>query len=140
MKTNPQDGKPRHWLIFDGDCGMCRRCAHWVMRHDKRHQFVSAPFQNTPSPPMTPQLKRACEDAVHVVTRDGRILRAGVAVMFILRAILPRPWGFLPRILSGAPWIWPIEAGYKWVAENRPCAARFFFPNGETVNDARPGA
>lgn len=121
MKNNT----PRHWMIFDGDCGMCRRCAHWVIRQDRRGQFISAPFQNTPSPPMTPQLKKSCEGAVHVVKRDGKILRGGAAVMFLFLRLLPRPWGFIPRHLGQAPWIWPVEIGYQIVARNRSFFARF---------------
>lgn len=120
---------PRHWMIFDGDCGMCRRCAHWVIRHDTRGRLIAAPFQNTPSPPMTPKLKKACEGAVHVVTRDGKTLRGGGAVLFLFRQILPLPWGFIPRILSGSPWILPVETLYQIVARHRPFFARFIVPN-----------
>jgi predicted DCC family thiol-disulfide oxidoreductase YuxK len=129
MKTTHDNFAGRHWLIFDGDCGMCRRCAHWALRHDKRNLFVAAPSQNTPSPPMNEELRRACEGAVHVITRRGEVLRGGRAVMFLLREIAPKPWGFIPRILGRAPWIYPIEIGYNFVARNRPLVARFFFPN-----------
>lgn len=127
--THSNLSKPtRHWLIFDGECSMCRRCAHWVIRHDSKGRFIAAPLQNTPSPPMTPQLKVACEGAVHVITRDNQIYRGGMAVLFLFRQIMPLPWGFIPRLLSGAPWIWPIEFVYQIVARNRPFFASFIVP------------
>ncbi len=124
----PQE-RPRHWMLFDGDCGMCRRCAHWVIRNDSKGKFIGAPFQNTPSPPMTLELKKACAFAVHVVKSDGEILRGGVAAMFLIREIVPRPWGFIPRLLGQAPWIVPIEIGYQIIARNRLFFARFILPD-----------
>ena len=78
---------------------------------------------------MTPQLKAACEGAVHVITRDNQIYRGGAAVLFLFHQLLPLPWRFIPRLLSGAPWIWSIEIIYQIVARNRPFFAGFIVPN-----------
>ena len=73
---------------------------------------------------MTPALYRDAARAVQVVTRDGRVLRAGRASLFVLERIgYPR----LARVLRLPPMIWGVEAGYRVVAANRPLFARFFF-------------
>ena len=73
---------------------------------------------------MTPDLYAACERAVHVVTADGKVLRAGRACLFILERI---GWGWQARVLRLPPFIWAIELGYRIVAANRPFFARFLF-------------
>jgi predicted DCC family thiol-disulfide oxidoreductase YuxK len=75
---------------------------------------------------MTPELSRACARAVHVITRDGRILRAGRACLFALGEI---GWSrLLIRLLAAPPLVWLVEAGYWIVARNRGLFSRILFP------------
>ena len=73
---------------------------------------------------MTPELRRACARAVHVVTAEGRVLRAGRATLFAL-AHAGHPT--LARVLGWPPLVWGVELGYRIVAANRPFFARFLF-------------
>ncbi len=73
---------------------------------------------------MTPTLRVACEKAVHVLTTDGRVLRAGRASLFVLEQIGYRA---IARLLRLPPLIWAVELGYKIVAANRPFFSRFLF-------------
>jgi predicted DCC family thiol-disulfide oxidoreductase YuxK len=114
----------KHWLLFDGDCDMCRRSAAWVRRRDMQRQFEIVAYQSAPSPPMTPTLAAACEKAIHVVRADGTILRAGRACLFILERI---GWGRWARLLTVPPFLWLVELGYWIVARNRSFFARFLF-------------
>ena len=126
---NDQLQSSKHWIFFDGECPMCRRCMHWAIRRDKGRQFVAWAYQNAPSPPMTPELRRACEGAVHVITKRGKVLRGAAAVVFLFQHIVPKPLGFVPRILAQAPWIWPLDIGYELVARNRMRIGCFVLPN-----------
>ena len=122
----------RHWLLYDGQCPMCRRCASWIKRYDTRDQFIAAPAASAPAAPdgpMTPQLREACESALHVVTARGEILRGGRAVLFAFSRILNSPLRRWASGLSRAPWIWPIEIAYALVAKNRMRVGRFVLPN-----------
>ena len=116
------DGK--HWILWDGDCGFCRRSVNWVRRRDRGHQFHDVPYQEAPSPPMSPELAAACERAVHVLTREGRLLRAGRATLYILERV---GWGLFARLLSLPPLVWLVEAVYWVVARNRDFFSRFLF-------------
>jgi predicted DCC family thiol-disulfide oxidoreductase YuxK len=73
---------------------------------------------------MTPELRATCEKAVHVLTADGRILRAGRASLFVLAHI---GYGWLARPLMIPPFVWLVELGYRIVASNRSFFARFLF-------------
>ena len=73
---------------------------------------------------MTPELRLACERAIHVITADGETLRAGRAAMFILERT---GWGAFARLLTWPPFIWFVELGYWIVARNRIFFSKFMF-------------
>lgn len=74
---------------------------------------------------MTPELYEACKHAVHVMTVDGQILRAGRAAIFTLEEIGYPKW--LVRPLRVPPLVWFTEIGYQIVARNRTFFSRFLF-------------
>lgn len=53
---------------------------------------------------------------MHVLTCDGRTLRAGRAGLFILGEL---GWRRTARIAALPPFVWLVELGYRLVAENR---------------------
>ena len=82
------------------------------------------PFQELPTPPMTPELYRSCQQAVHVRCADGRVLRAGRACLYILHTLGYR---HLATLLALPLYVWLVEAGYSLVARYRPFCARWLF-------------
>lgn len=114
----------KHLILWDGECGFCRRCIGWVRRRDAQKIFNDSPYQTAPSPPMTPELRAACENAVHVTMGDGTTLRAARAALFILGRV-GHP--IIANILLTPPFIWFAEIGYRIVAGHRDFFARFFF-------------
>jgi len=111
-------------LLWDGDCGFCSRSVEWVKRRDTRGAIRAVPYQEAPSPPMTPELRAACSRAVHLLTPEGRVLRAGRACLEVLRRIGYPFWATLGSI---PPLVWAVELGYWLVARNRMLASRFLF-------------
>jgi len=114
-------------LLWDGDCGFCRRSVLWAERHDTGHAFQAVPYQQAPSPPMTPELRAACSRAVHLLTPEGRVLRAGKACLWVLARI---GYPVLARVLAVPPLVWVVELGYWLVARNRKLASRVLFRRG----------
>lgn len=118
----------QHWLLWDGDCGLCRNMVAWAERRDRRGLFHAVPYQRAPSPPLTPALREACRRAVHVVTTDGRVLHGGTACLFVLARIgHPR----LARLLSLPPFSWAVALGYRIVVHNRELFNRLLFHSDE---------
>ena len=125
-------------VLWDGACGFCRRCVAWMERRDAAGRFEAVPYQQAPSPPMTPALADACARAVHVVFPDGRVLRGGRAVLAVLGGLGVPGMGLLAR----RPFIWPIELVYRVVAANRLAFSRWFFPcedGGPLLGRRAPG-
>jgi predicted DCC family thiol-disulfide oxidoreductase YuxK len=92
-----------------------------VKRKDLQHRFEVVAYQEAPSPPMTPALRSACEQALHVVTADGTVLRGGRACLFIVEGL---GWRGLARFLGWPPFIWIVECCYRLVAANRRLFSR----------------
>ena len=114
-------------LLWDGDCGFCRRSVQWAERRDTGHAFQAVPYQQAPSPPMTPELRAACSRAVHLITPEGTVLRAGRACLWVLERT---GYAGLSRVLSLPPLVWAVELGYWLVARNRQLASRVMFRRG----------
>ncbi len=113
----------RHIILFDGQCGFCRRAVARVTSRDRKGMFIAIPYQDAPWPPMTSDLSAACARAVHVVRSDGGVLRGGRAVLFILEHT---GLGSLARLLAHPPSVWVVELAYRAVARNRAFFSRFF--------------
>ncbi len=73
---------------------------------------------------MTPELRRACVRAAHVVFPDGHTMKSGRAALFVLSQV-----GFQwpAAILALPPFIWFVELAYYVVARNRRFFSRFLF-------------
>lgn len=125
----------RAWVFWDGECGFCRRSISWAVRHDHSGILRPVPYQRAPSPPMTPRLRRACARSVHVVTPEGRVLRAGRAVLYIIGVC---GWPTAARLLGLPPLVWAVEIGYRIVSENRTFVGRFLLTH-EPVDPTKTG-
>jgi predicted DCC family thiol-disulfide oxidoreductase YuxK len=119
--------QPRHDLVlWDRDCGFCRRSVEWVQRRDaaREARFAFAPYQQSDDPRVDDRLRQACSRAVHVLTREGAVLRAGRASLYVLRRIGYRKTS---AVLGVPPLRWLVELGYWIVARNRRLFSKIFF-------------
>jgi predicted DCC family thiol-disulfide oxidoreductase YuxK len=114
-------------LLWDGDCGFCRRGVAWAERGESGHAFRAVPYQQALPPPMTPELRLACTRAVHVLTADGQVLRAGRACLWVLERV---GYPVLAKVLALPPLVWAVELGYWLIARNRRLASRLLFRRG----------
>lgn len=74
---------------------------------------------------MTPELREACEEAMHVICRDGTLLKSGRATLYIYSGL---GWRQSAALLSLPPVIWLVELMYWVVASNRLFFSRLLFP------------
>jgi predicted DCC family thiol-disulfide oxidoreductase YuxK len=114
----------KHWVFYDGDCGMCSRYAEGLKKADKTSVFHVIAYQDAPSPPMTDELRKRCERALHVSTANGTILGGANAVLFIKSKT---GWGWFASLLRLPPIIWIAELLYKLVANNRYIFSKWLY-------------
>jgi predicted DCC family thiol-disulfide oxidoreductase YuxK len=94
------------------------------LRRDTGRAFSAMPYQEAPSPPMTPALRAACARAFHILTPEGEVLRGGRAALYVLRT-LQHP--VLAAVLAVPPLVWAVELCYWLVARNRRLVSRVLF-------------
>lgn len=70
---------------------------------------------------MTPELRRASERALQVVTAEGRVLSGGRAALFVLEHL---GWRVPARLLSHPPLVPLVEAAYRLAARYRGLLGR----------------
>lgn len=122
MLTQPlQKPRARHLVLWDGDCGFCRRSVEWLAAHDRRGALEFKPYQSVE---LAPSLQESCGHAVHVIKSDGQVLRAGRAMMFCGQFTRYGGWA---RIAQWPIFLPFIELGYAFIARNRMWLSRFFF-------------
>ena len=117
----PGQIKGRHLVLWDGECGFCRRSVEWIAAQDRRRALDFKPYQSVD---LAPSLQQACEKAVHVIKSDGTVLRAGRAMLFC--GEFTRFKGFA-RIGQWPIFLPFIEVGYALVAHNRDWVSHLFF-------------
>ena len=108
--------KDKAILLWDGDCGLCRRCVAWAEARDDEQKLRAVPYQQAPSPPMTDELRERCQRAVQLILPDGTILPAGRACLSVMSLL---GWKKTAALLSFRPLVWGVEAGYRLAAKNR---------------------
>ena len=121
MSAIPASSKPRHLVLWDGECGFCRRSVEWLAANDRRRALEFKPYQDAN---LAPSLAKSCEKAVHVITTDGQVLSGGKAMLFCGQFTRFGGWARIGQ--------WPIfmpfvDLGYKFIAHNRNWVSNFFF-------------
>ncbi len=109
----------RTWtLVFDGDCGFCRRCVALLAKWDRVGRLVYVPFQDAAALERLPPLDRhALEQAMHLVTPE-RMVYAGAAALPPILRIVPFGWTLAWTFrVPGVPWL--AAKVYRQVARNR---------------------
>ena len=112
----PEEANGRPLLLWDGGCGFCARVVRWLRKTDTLGVFAITPYQDVPTPPMTPALYDQCGHAIHLIYPDGRIERAGKAALSVLGML---GYKRTALILKFPPFIWFVELGYWIIANNR---------------------
>lgn len=113
--------KQHHLILWDGECGFCRRTVSWLLAHDRFGHLQARPNQEADIPD---ELRAACQSSVHVVKSDGKVLRGGRAVLFCGQQTR---WHQLARIGMWPVFLPFIEIGYAFVAKHRHIFSRFLF-------------
>ncbi|RYG60219.1 DUF393 domain-containing protein [bacterium] len=104
----------KHLVLWDGECGFCRRCVVWLRKQSRSDSLEFCPYQEAD---LSPELREACSRSIHVIKSNGEILKAGKAAMFLGRFTR---WNRLARMGEWPMFLPFIELGYSIVANNRP--------------------
>lgn len=117
-------GEKRFTVIYDGECGLCRRSVERLRRWDTTDRLRLLPFQAPGVMDRYPDIDEAeFRKAVQLIAPDGRRWSGADAVEKALEQTRARPLAWLFKL----PFARPIaRRGYRWIARNRSKLARFF--------------
>lgn len=118
-------GPDRHVVVYDGECGLCRRSVELLRSWDRHGRLELLPFQAADVMDRFPEVEAAeFRAAVQLIAPDGRRWSGADAIEKVL-ALTPR--GRPIAWLFELPFARPIARRvYRWVARNRGKLARFF--------------
>lgn len=111
----------KHLVLWDGECDFCRRCVVWLRAHDRFGRLDFCPYQGAD---LSPAMREACSQALHVVKANGDIIWAGRAALFCGRFTR---WHGLARIGEWPVFLPFVELGYRVVAANRDLFSKLLF-------------
>lgn len=123
MLTSVQPPPEKPVLIWDGDCGFCRRSV------ERLHHTVGEAIDYVPYQQRDINLRQIptdqLQETVHFVDADGSVSQGAEA---IFRACAHAPGGgrSLRLYQRFPPFRWASESVYRIVAQNRSFLSRFF--------------
>jgi predicted DCC family thiol-disulfide oxidoreductase YuxK len=114
----------RFKLLYDGECPLCRREAHWLQSRN-RHGYLA--FEDICSPGFDPALYQTTHEelmgVIHGVFPDGRIVRK-VEVFRQAYRVIGLGWLLAPTGWPGLRWV--TDRGYELFARYRMPIGRMF--------------
>ena len=121
--------RTRPTLIYDGDCGFCRRAVDLLRRWDREQRIALIPFQDHLRMAAFGIPLPALAAAMHLVLPppDGRVLAGADAVPELLRLLPGKRWlasGFRVPGVQGL-----ARRLYAWIARRRHCLVRGYGVN-----------
>lgn len=118
------DREPRFTVVYDGECGLCRRSVERLRAWDTDGRLRLVPFQAPGVMDRYPEIPEIeFRKAVQVIAPDGRHWAGADAVEQALRRAGKRR---LARLFD-LPLARPIARRiYRWVARNRSWLGRLF--------------
>ena len=109
-------------LIYDGECGMCRKAVELLRRWDREHVLRFVPFQDQVAVARFGIALPALAAAMHLIVPGGRVYAGADAVPHLLRLFPGKRW-LAP--LFGIPGVLPLARRlYAWIASRRHCLVR----------------
>lgn len=108
-------------VLYDGDCGFCKRMLAKLLAWDRRRRLRPVPLQGAEAEGLLPGMSEEQRMASwHLVAPDGGVRSGGAAVAPLLRML---PGGAAPAWLADRM---PAAAdrAYRWVAAHRTTLGR----------------
>ena len=120
MPSRPESRNPT--LIYDGECGVCRKAVELLRRWDREHELRFVPFQDSVAVARFGIALPALAAAMHLVSPDGRVYPGADAIPELLRLFPGKRW-LAP--LFRIPGVLPLARRvYAWIAVRRKCLVR----------------
>lgn len=122
-----QSIKKKPIILFDGICNLCSSSVKFILRHDKREQFLFSSLQSDASKKLLLQynVKKIAMDSI-VLIQDGVVYQKSTAAIKISQE-LNWPWNMfsiakhLPLVFRDKLYDLVANHRYKWFGKKDTC-------------------
>ena len=118
----------REYVLWDGDCGFCRRSAEKMSQLDQQKSFLFAPYQSFSETELgkVGLDYRQCARELQIISNSGKTFGGAFGINYFFWR-QPR-WKFLPILGGLFPLLMLVEVLlYKLVATNRMLFSKILF-------------
>ncbi len=127
-------------IFFDGECNLCNSAVQYVIRHDKKEQFLFAPLQSDAGRQVLQLMPGNIPDSF-ILYHNGKIYiksSAALQTAWLLGGWRTGLYAFIivPRLLRDAVYNLVARNRYRWFGRRDSCMvpteelkARFLTPN-----------
>ncbi len=121
MSEQADGGNDRAIVLYDDDCGFCKRLLSKFLAWDRDRRLRPVALQDPEATRLLAGMDQGRRMASwHLVTPDGRVRSGGDAIAPMLRML---PGGSAPaRVVERMPRT--VDRAYRWVAANRTAISR----------------
>ena len=119
----PQNLQDSWVILWDGECGFCRRAVDWILARDRSGRMKAQPFQEALAW-LPAEVVELSNQQVHVLDPDGHFWGGGDAVIKAL-SLAGLSWVALVLALPGASAANALA--YRAVAQRREMFSKFLF-------------
>ncbi|MBN9350584.1 MAG: thiol-disulfide oxidoreductase DCC family protein [Chitinophagaceae bacterium] len=103
-------------ILFDGVCNLCNGFVNFVIRHDKRNQFMFAPLQSEIGDDLLKKFDVTEKLSTIVLIEKNKLFNRSTAVLKIMKK-LSAGWKWFYALIIIPKFI--RDAFYKLIAKNR---------------------
>jgi predicted DCC family thiol-disulfide oxidoreductase YuxK len=115
-------------LFFDGECNLCNSSVQFIIKRDKKQQFLFAPLQSSRGKEAIAEVQQQMlkvPDSV-ILYYNGKYYSRSSAALHIAR-LLGGIWSLfyagmiLPRFIRDGVYEWIARNRYKWFGKRNEC-------------------
>ena len=124
LKENlPTDMANFYVLLWDGDCGFCRRSVLWVSSQDQQKKIKTLPYQLALQW-LPKEVRDLSEKQVHLLDPQGNFWGGAEAAIKVLEII---GYSSLSKVLALPGFSLATDLSYRLVASNRKLFSKVLF-------------
>ncbi len=114
-------------ILFDGVCNLCNGSVQFVLKHDKKNQFLFGSLQSKTGQEYLQQFNLATETfSSFMLIENGKLYTRSTGALRVLKH-LGGGWQLLyglviiPRFIRDAVYNWIARNRYKWFGKQESC-------------------
>lgn len=114
-------------VLFDGICNLCSSTVQFIIRRDKKNQFLFASLQSTPASELLKKYRYAKSDLNSFILIDNnKVYTHSSAVLRVLKS-LSSIWKvcymfiIVPKFIRDSVYNYIAKRRYKWFGKKEEC-------------------